>query len=68
MISPTEFEIILYLNQMGVFNLQEETNAPGCVALKLCEGELCRFDFGDLSPPAWFTDWSADSFLSMCRL
>lgn len=28
---------------MGVFNLQEETNIPGYVALKLCEGKFLNF-------------------------
>jgi len=36
-ISPNEYEIILTLNQMGVFNFVEELQ-PGYASLKLIEG------------------------------
>ena len=34
-LSPTEIELTLYLNQMGVFNLVDDGTLPGCAALKL---------------------------------
>ncbi|KRZ11435.1 Protein mab-21, partial [Trichinella zimbabwensis] len=37
-LSPTEFEIILYLNQMGVFNFVDDGSVPGCAVLKLSDG------------------------------
>lgn len=37
-ISPTEFEVILYLNQMGVFNFVDDGSVPGCAVLKLSDG------------------------------
>ncbi|OQR77708.1 protein mab-21-like [Tropilaelaps mercedesae] len=37
-ISPTEFEVILYLNQMGVFNFVDDGSLPGCAVLKLSDG------------------------------
>ncbi|TMW44572.1 hypothetical protein DOY81_010348, partial [Sarcophaga bullata] len=37
-ISPTEFEIVLYLNQMGVFNFVDDGTLPGCAVLKLSDG------------------------------
>lgn len=36
--SPTEFEIVLYLNQMGVFNFVDDGSMPGCAVLKLSDG------------------------------
>ena len=36
--SPTEFEIVLYLNQMGVFNFVDDGQIPGCAVLKLSDG------------------------------
>ncbi len=36
--SPTEFEVILYLNQMGVFNFVDDGTTPGCAVLKLSDG------------------------------
>lgn len=38
MISPNEFEIVLYLNQMGVFNFVDDGTLPGCAVLKLSDG------------------------------
>jgi len=35
-ISPTEFEVVLYLNQMGVFNFVDDGSLPGCAVLKVC--------------------------------
>ena len=35
MISPTEFEVVLYLNQMGVFNFVDDGSLPGCAVLKV---------------------------------
>lgn len=37
-ISPTEFEAVLYLNQMGVFNFVDDGTLPGCAVLKLSDG------------------------------
>ena len=37
-LSPTEIELTLYLNQMGVFNLVDDGTLPGCAALKLSDG------------------------------
>ncbi|KAE9554649.1 hypothetical protein FO519_002136 [Halicephalobus sp. NKZ332] len=37
-ISPHEFEVILYLNQMGVFNFVDDGSLQGCAALKLSDG------------------------------
>ncbi|KAH9421894.1 putative nucleotidyltransferase MAB21L1 isoform X1 [Dermatophagoides pteronyssinus] len=34
-ISPNEFEVVLYLNQMGVFNFVDDGTLPGCAVLKL---------------------------------
>lgn len=36
--SPSEFEIVLYLNQMGVFNFVDDGSMPGCAVLKLSDG------------------------------
>lgn len=36
--SPWEFEIVLYLNQMGVFNFVDDGTLPGCAVLKLSDG------------------------------
>ena len=37
-ISPSEFEVVLYLNQMGVFNFVDDGSLPGCAVLKLSDG------------------------------
>jgi putative nucleotidyltransferase len=37
-VSPNEFEIVLYLNQMGVFNFVDDGTLPGCAVLKLSDG------------------------------
>ncbi|VEL33378.1 unnamed protein product [Protopolystoma xenopodis] len=37
-ISPTEFEVQLYLNQMGVFNFVDDGSVPGGAVLKLSDG------------------------------
>ncbi|XP_014776652.1 protein mab-21-like 2 [Octopus bimaculoides] len=37
-ISPTEYEVVLYLNQMGVFNFVDDGTIPGCAVLKLSDG------------------------------
>ncbi|CAG9859909.1 unnamed protein product [Phyllotreta striolata] len=37
-ISPVEFEVVLYLNQMGVFNFVDDGTLPGCAVLKLSDG------------------------------
>ncbi|CAK5094587.1 unnamed protein product [Meloidogyne enterolobii] len=36
--SSNEFEVILYLNQMGVFNFVDDGSIPGCAVLKLSDG------------------------------
>ncbi|CAG0882860.1 unnamed protein product [Darwinula stevensoni] len=36
--SPMEFEVVLYLNQMGVFNFVDDGSVPGCAVLKLSDG------------------------------
>ncbi|CAD6185950.1 unnamed protein product [Caenorhabditis auriculariae] len=36
--SPHEFEIIMYLNQMGVFNFVDDGSIQGCAVLKLSDG------------------------------
>merc|ERR1712130_607306 len=37
-ISPTEYEVVLYLNQMGEFNFVDDGSMPGCGVLKLSDG------------------------------
>ena len=37
-LSSTEFEVVLYLNQMGVFNFVDDGSLPGCSVLKLSDG------------------------------
>lgn len=37
-LSPTEFEVVLYLNQMGIFNFVDDGAVPGCAVLKLSDG------------------------------
>ncbi|KAG9509550.1 Protein mab-21, partial [Fragariocoptes setiger] len=37
-ISANEFEVVLYLNQMGVFNFVDDGSLPGCAVLKLSDG------------------------------
>ena len=37
-LSPTEFDVVLYLNQMGVFNFVDDGAIPGCAVLKLSDG------------------------------
>lgn len=37
-ICPNEFEVVLYLNQMGVFNFVDDGSLPGCAVLKLSDG------------------------------
>lgn len=37
-LSPTDFEVIIYLNQMGVFNFVDDGGVPGCAVLKLSDG------------------------------
>ena len=37
-ISPTEYEVVLYLNQMGEFNFVDDGSMPGCAVLKLSDG------------------------------
>ncbi|TKR77949.1 hypothetical protein L596_018836 [Steinernema carpocapsae] len=36
--SPHEYEVILYLNQMGVFNFVDDGSIQGCAVLKLSDG------------------------------
>uniref|UniRef100_A0A1I7XJV6 DUF262 domain-containing protein n=1 Tax=Heterorhabditis bacteriophora TaxID=37862 RepID=A0A1I7XJV6_HETBA len=36
--SPHEYETILYLNQMGVFNFVDDGSIQGCAVLKLSDG------------------------------
>ncbi|GMR43277.1 hypothetical protein PMAYCL1PPCAC_13472 [Pristionchus mayeri] len=36
--SPSEYEVILYLNQMGVFNFVDDGSIQGCAVLKLSDG------------------------------
>uniref|UniRef100_H2YVY4 Uncharacterized protein n=1 Tax=Ciona savignyi TaxID=51511 RepID=H2YVY4_CIOSA len=36
--SPNEFEVVLFLNQMGVFNFVDDGSIPGCAVLKLSDG------------------------------
>ena len=37
-LSSTEYEVVLYLNQMGVFNFVDDGTIPGCSVLKLSDG------------------------------
>lgn len=37
-ISSSEFEVTLFLNQMGVFNFVDDGSLPGCAVLKLSDG------------------------------
>ncbi|CAD5217411.1 unnamed protein product [Bursaphelenchus okinawaensis] len=36
--SPEEYEVFLYLNQMGVFNFVDDGSIQGCAVLKLSDG------------------------------
>lgn len=36
--SPSEYEAVLYLNQMGVFNFVDDGTIQGCAVLKLSDG------------------------------
>nr|AAL17978.1 truncated MAB21L2 [Gallus gallus] len=53
-ISPTEFEVVLYLNQMGVFNFVDDGSLPGCAVLKLSDGRkaACRSGWSSSRPRA----------------
>merc|ERR1740131_694725 len=37
-VSANEFEVVLYLNQMGEFNFVDDGSMPGCAVLKLSDG------------------------------
>ena len=37
-VAPNEYEVVLFLNQMGVFNFVDDNTAPGCALLKLSDG------------------------------
>ncbi|XP_054265427.1 protein mab-21-like [Macrosteles quadrilineatus] len=37
-LSPVEFEVVLYLNQMGLLNFVDDGSIPGCAVLKLGDG------------------------------
>ncbi|KAI6215941.1 hypothetical protein M3Y94_00444200 [Aphelenchoides besseyi] len=37
-LAPDEYEVVLYLNQMGVFNFVDDGSVPGCAVLKLSDG------------------------------
>lgn len=37
-LASNEFEVVLYLNQMGVFNFVDDGTLPGCSVLKLSDG------------------------------
>lgn len=37
-ISPGEFEVVIYLNQMGLLNFVDDCSLPGCAVLKLGDG------------------------------
>jgi len=37
-LSASEFEVTLYLNQMGVFSYVDDGTIPGCAVLKLSDG------------------------------
>ena len=56
-ISPTEFEVVLYLNQMGVFNFVDDGSLPGCAVLKvtllLCEKISTIMTFDSTSTFGW---------------
>ena len=36
-VSPNEFEVVLYLNQMGVFNFVDDGSLPGKFQADMCE-------------------------------
>ena len=44
-ISPNEFEVVLYLNQMGVFNFVDDGTLPGCAVLKVGDQFFVYFKF-----------------------
>lgn len=37
-VNANEFEVVLYLNQMGVLNFVDDGSIPGCAVLKLSDG------------------------------
>jgi len=37
-VGHNEFQVVLYLNQMGVFNFVDDGSLPGCSVLKLSDG------------------------------
>uniref|UniRef100_A0A3B3R977 Mab-21-like 1 n=1 Tax=Paramormyrops kingsleyae TaxID=1676925 RepID=A0A3B3R977_9TELE len=59
-ISPTEFEVVLYLNQMGVFNFVDDGSLPGCAVLKLSDGRK-------RSMSLWVEFITASGAPSLCR-
>lgn len=36
--TPTQFELPVYLQQLGVFSMLEQSASPGCISLKLADG------------------------------
>ena len=47
-VSPNEFEVVLYLNQMGVFNFVDDGSLPGMITLETwaeCQARpgLCEY-------------------------
>lgn len=43
-VSPNEFEVVLYLNQMGVFNFVDDGSLPGMITLETwaeCQAQGC---------------------------
>ena len=39
-VSPHEFEVVLYLNQMGVFNFVDDGSLPGCCTYSAWSAKL----------------------------
>merc|ERR1712213_64923 len=52
-ISPTEFEVVLYLNQMGEFNFVDDGSMPGCAVLKLSDGRKRSMSLGGVHHGQW---------------
>jgi len=59
--TPTQFQVLLYLNHMAVFNFVDEGSAPGCAALKLSDGRK-------RSMSLWVEFITASGFLSARKI
>jgi len=60
-IGPNEYEVVLYLNQMGVFNFVDDGSLPGCAVLKLSDGRK-------RSMSLWVEFMTASGYLSARKI